>query len=200
MRTGVGQSQHRVTSREQFRDFIFDVVEDRHAKARFEIRGQRQVEREVYRIDAALARYFIKVALFERSIAGRVRNHRAIPSVGERTARALARLGLERTPKLRVRVDFLFALEVRRRHRREHAHALENKRRLELELEVQRTASDLRYDAKSLIAKLLRCLERPAMSAGTVHASEQSGISDRTVSVARDLRKLAQEQFASYRC
>src|SRR5260370_23863580 len=101
MRASVGQSEHRMTSGEEFCGLVFDVVENRHPEARFEVRGQREIEREVDRIEASLVCNFIQVALFERRIGWRERNHRAIPSVGERTARALACLGFERTAELR---------------------------------------------------------------------------------------------------
>src|SRR5271167_1782775 len=147
-------------ARQQFGHFVLDVVEDRHPEARFEVRCQREIERKIDRIEAALARYLAQVALLERRVARRERNLRATPSVGKCAARALARLGLERAPEFRVGVDFLLTLEVSCRDRREHAHALEDKRRLELEFEIQRTARDLRYYAQSLVAQFLRRLQR----------------------------------------
>jgi len=68
-----------------------------------------------------------------------------------------------------------------------------------MEFEVQWTTSDQGDNAESLVAQFLRRLQQSAMSTRAIHARQQRGVRDRAPNLARDFRKLMQEQFAADR-
>src|SRR6185437_14404356 len=128
------------------------------AKACLEVGRKAEIEHEIDRVHAALARHVGEPALVEGGI-GQVFGDQRVAEAAQELVGCAVHLAAERPAEAVIGIEALLAGEIGGRYGPEQRHALEHEGLAELELEIERTRRHLRIDAIALRRELERARE-----------------------------------------